>query len=174
MENHSAAWKVLEELVPALKAKGVNIPDHIAKKLRSTRATIAIYEADPTYEETIATLEAYLVDLESELLNLAEKEIGKEYSSDWLEKIGKARHSKPEPVGAKRGFPSGVPRGDYWIRIEIGDTVTIDELRETATNQGLTLKEESPKLVVIHGEQSAVKQLIREIAKKQKKEKDRT
>lgn len=174
MENYSAAWKVLEELVPALKAKGVSIPDHIAKKLRSTRATIAIYEADPTYEETITTVETYLVDLESELLNLAEKEVGKEYSSDWLEKIGKARHSKPEPVGAKRGFPSGVPRGDYWIRIEIGDTVTIDELRETAINQGLTLKEESPKLVVIHGEQSAVKQLIREIAKKQKKEKDRT
>jgi hypothetical protein len=77
-------------------------------------------------------------------------------------------------VGAKRGFPSGVPRGDYWIRIEIGDTVTIDELRETAINQGLTLKEESPKLVVIHGEQSAVKQLIREIAKRKRKEKDRT
>ena len=174
MENYSAAWKALEELVPALKAKGVNIPDHIAKKLRSTRATIAIYEADPTYEETIATLEAYLVDLESELLNLAEKEVGKEYSSDWLEKIGKARYSKPEPVGVKRGFPSGVPRGDYWIRVEISDTVTIDELRETAINQGLTLKEDSPKLVVIHGEQSAVKQLIREIAEKQKKEKDRT
>ena len=170
MENYSAAWKVLEELVPALKAKGVSIPDHIARKLRSTRATIAICEADPTYEETIATLEAYLVDLESELLNLAEKEVGKEYSSDWLEKIGKARHSKPEPVGTKRGFPSGVPRGDYWIRVEIGDTVTIDELKETATGQGLTLKEESPKLVVIHGEQSAVKQLIREIAEKQKKD----
>ena len=174
MENYSAAWKVLEKLVPALKAKGISIPDHIAKKLRSTRATIAIYEADPTYEETIATLEAYLVDLESELLNLAEKEVGEEYSSDWLEKIGKARHSKPEPVGSKRGFPSGIPRGDYWIRVEIGDTVTIDELRETATNQGLTLKEESPKLVVIHGEQSAVKQLIRDIAEKQKKEKGRT
>lgn len=174
MENYSAAWKVLEELVPTLKAKGVTIPNHIAKKLRTTRATIAIHEADPTYEETTAVLEAYLVDLESELLNLAEKEVGKEYSNDWLEKISKARHSKPEPVGAKRGFPSGVPRGDYWIRIEIGDTVTIDELRETATNQGLTLKEESPKLMVIHGEQSAVKQLIREIAEKQKKEKDRT
>ena len=170
MENYSAAWKVLEELVP----KGVSIPNHIAKKLRSTRATIAIYEADPTYEETIATLEAYLVDLESELLNLAEKEIGKEYSSDWLERIGKARHSKPEPVGTKRGFPSGVPRGDYWIRVEIGDTVTIDELRETAANQGLALKEESPKLVVIHGEQSAVKQLIREIAERKRREKDRT
>ncbi|MCK4278974.1 MAG: DUF2096 family protein, partial [Candidatus Thorarchaeota archaeon] len=161
MENYSAAWKVLEELVPTLKAKGVTIPSHIAKKLRTTRATIAIHEADPTYEETTAVLEAYLVDLESELLNLAEKEFGKEYSNDWLEKIGKAKHSKPEPVGAKRGFPAGVPRGDYWIRVEIGDTVTIDELRETATNQGLALKEESPKLVVIHGEQSAVKQLIR-------------
>jgi hypothetical protein len=173
MENYSAAWKALEELVPALKAKGVAIPNHIAKKLRTTRATIAIHEADPTYEETTAVLEAYLVDLESELLNLAEKEIGKEYSNAWLEKIGKARHSKPEPVGAKRGFPSGVPRGDYWIRVEIGDTVTIDELRETATNQGLTLKEESPRLVVVHGEQSAVKQLIREIAERKRKEKDR-
>jgi|LGOV01.1.fsa_nt_gb hypothetical protein len=174
MENYSAAWKVLEALVPTLKAKGVSIPDHIAKKLRTTRATIAIHEADPTYEETTAVLEAYLVDLESELLNLAEKEIGKEYSNDWLEKIGKARHSRPEPVGTKRGFPAGVPRGDYWIRVEIGDTVTIDELREAATNQGLALKEESPILAVIHGEQSAVKQLIREIAERKRKEKDRT
>ena len=78
MENYSAAWKVLEELVPSLKAKGISIPDHIAKKLRSTRATIAIYEAGPTYEETIRILEAYLIDLESELLNLAEKEVSKE------------------------------------------------------------------------------------------------
>jgi len=52
--------------------------------------------------------------------------------------------------------------------------VTIDELREAATNQGLALKEESPILVVIHGEQSAVKQLIREIAERKRKEKDRT
>jgi hypothetical protein len=52
--------------------------------------------------------------------------------------------------------------------------VTIDELRETAASQGLALKEESPKLAVIHGEQSAVKQLIREIAKRKRKEKDRT
>lgn len=174
MENYSAVWKVLEEIVPALKAKGVSIPDHIAKKLRSTRATIAIFDTDPTYEGTIETIEAYLVDLESELLNLAEKEVGRKYSTDWLERIGKARHSKPEPVGAKRGFPAGIPRGDYWIRVEIGDTVTIDELRETATNQGLALKEESSKFVVIHGEQSAVKQLIREIAERKRKEKDRT
>jgi len=173
MENYSAVWKVLEEIVPALKAKGVSIPDHIAKKLRSTRATIAIYDADPTYENTIETIEAYLIDLESELLNLAEKEAGKEYSNDWLEKIGKARVSKPEPVGTKRGFPAGVPRGDYWIRVEVGDMVTIDELRETATHQGLTMKEESPKLVVIHGEQSAVKHLIREIAERKRKEKAR-
>jgi hypothetical protein len=74
---------------------------------------------------------------------------------------------------ADKGFPKGVPRSDYWIRLTIGDIIPADELREMAAKYNLSLKEESAEQIVVHGEQSIVKQLVKEMTEKQREKQDR-
>jgi hypothetical protein len=103
----------------------------------------------------------------------AEQEVGVEFAKEWLEKITAARNAEPgEPV-VDKGFPKGVPRSDYWIRLTVGDIIPSDELRALAAKYNLSIKEESADQVVVHGEQSIVKQLVKEMTEKQRERKDR-
>ena len=166
-------WKVFEHLITELKKKGVSISDQTMKKLRGARATINIYTADPTYQQTAADLMTQLTDLEMSLMTLAEQQVGVEFAKEWLEKITVARNAEPREPIADKGFPKGVPRSDYWIRLTIGDIILADDLRELASKYNLALKEESAEQVVVHGEQSIVKQLVKEMTEKQRERKDR-
>ena len=171
--DYLALWKVFEELMTELKKKGVKISDETMKRLRSTRATINIYKADPSYGQTSELLMSYLTDLEMELMTHAEQDIGMEYANAWLKKISAARKAEPGEGGLDRGFPKGVPRSDYWIRFTVGETIPGDELRAMASESGLSIKEESQDHVIIHGEQSKVKQLVKQLTEKQRERKDR-
>lgn len=171
--DYLTLWKVFENLITELKKKGVSVSDQTMKKLRGTRATINIYAADPTYQQTAADLMTQLTDLEMVLMSQAEQEVGEEFTKEWLEKIAAARNAEPgEPV-IDKGFPKGVPRSDYWIRLTIGDVIPNDELREMVAKYNLSLKEESSEQVVVYGEQSIVKQLVKEMTEKQRERKDR-
>ena len=173
MENYEAVWKVLEELAIALKTKGAGISGDTMKKLRSTRAMISIYRADPTYEDSIELIESYLGDLEAELVSMAEGELGSSFAEQWMRRIAEARQREPKEEAVERGFPSGVPRGDYWIRVRLSDTITSEELRQTAAQEALSMKEEVSGSVIVHGEETKVKKMVREIAGKMRERKDR-
>jgi len=172
MDNYLAVWKVLEELTTALRMKGVGIPETTMTRLRSSRATISIYEVDPTYGETVELIEGYLVGLEAELVSLAEEELGEDFAKEFPRKIFEARQKKPKEPEVTKGFIPGVPRSDYWIRIRIGDTISGEELQDIAAQQGLSTRDEGTGSIVIHGEKKKVKELVREIAKKMRKRKD--
>ena len=174
MNNYLAVWKVLEELTTALRMKGLNIPETTMTRLRSSRAAISIYEVDPTYGETVELIEGYLVGLEAELVSLAEEKLGEDFAKEFPRKIFEARQKKPKEPEVTKGFVPGVPRSDYWIRIRIGDTISGEELQDIAAQQGLSTRDERTDSIVIHGEEKKVKKLIREIAKKMRKRKDRT
>lgn len=167
--DYFALWKVLEELVTELKKKGVNISDLTMKKLRGARATINIYVADPSYQQTSADLMTQLTELETGLMTLAEQEVGPEFASEWLKKITATREVEPSSPMIDKGFPKGVPRSDYWIRLTIGDTISIDEVREMAAKHNLTIKEETPEQVIVHGEQSRVRQLVKMMTEEQRR-----
>jgi hypothetical protein len=167
--DYFALWKALEELLTELKKKGVNVPDLTMKRLRGARATINIYVADPSYQQTSADLMTQLTELEMELMTLAEQEVGPEFANDWLKRIATAREAEPSSPMVDKGFPKGVPRSDYWIRLTIGDTISIDEVREMATKHDLTVKEETPEQVIVHGEQSRVRQLVKMMTEEQRK-----
>ncbi len=152
----------------------MKIPKNTMTKLRSSRATISIYEADSTYSETVGLIEGYLGELEAELVSLAEKELGEDFANEWPEKIVEARHTESEKVEMQRGFMPGVPRSDYWIRIRTSDTISGEELRDIAARQGLSTRDGGTGTVVVHGEKSKVKKVVREIAKKMGGKKDKT
>ncbi|MGD2072102.1 MAG: DUF2096 family protein [Candidatus Thorarchaeota archaeon] len=171
--DYLSLWKVFEELITELKKKGITVSDQTMKKLRGARATINIYTADPTYQQTAADLMTQLTDLEMELMTLGEQQVGEEFTKEWLEKITAARNAEPKDSVVDKGFPKGVPRSDYWIRLTIGDTIPSDELREMAAKHNLSIKEESTDQVVVHGEQKIVKLLVKEMTEKQRERKDR-
>lgn len=174
MENYLAVWKTLEELAVSLKKNGVHTSDTLMERLRSTRAIINIYEADPTYGDTIEVIESYLGDLEANLVSLAEQELGKDFADEWLRRISEARSKETEGTKTVGRFVPGVPRSDYWIRIRIDDTISREELQDMAAEQGLSTREQEADYVVVHGEEGKVKEIVREMAKKIRKKKGKT
>ena len=166
--DYLTLWKVFESLITELKKKGVKVSDQTMKKLRGVRATINIYAADPSYQQTAADLMAQLTDLEMELMTAAELKVGEDFAKGWFEKIAAARNAEPAEPMLDKGFPKGVPRSDYWIRLTVGEIIQGDELREMAAKYNLSLKEESADQIVVHGEQSIVKQLVKEMTEKQR------
>ncbi|UCD73472.1 MAG: DUF2096 family protein [Candidatus Bathyarchaeota archaeon] len=174
MENYLEAWRTLEELTISLKKNGIQISDTLMEKLRSTRATINIYEADPTYGDTIALIESYLGDLEATLVSLAEEELGKNFADEWLKKISEARSKEVQEPEALGRFVPGVPRSDYWIRIKIDETISREELQDMVTKQGLSTSEQEADYVVIHGEESKVKEIVKVMAKRMREKRGKT
>ena len=166
--DYLALWKVFEGLITELKKNGVSITDQTMKKLRGSRATINIYAADPSYQQTSADLMAQLTELEMELMTLAEQQVGSEFANEWLKKIDTARQAEPSTPILDKGFPQGVPRSDYWIRLTIGDAISLDELQEVAAEHKISIKEETSEQVIVHGEKSKVKQLIKTMTEKQR------
>jgi len=170
LENYSAVWKTLEELTTVLVENGVKVSGSTMSRLRSTRATINIYEADPTYGDTVELIEGTLSELEAELVTLAEIEVGEEFANEWMERISKAGREDLEGREVSKQFISGIPRRDYWIRFRIGDTIPGEELREMAMNRGLSIKDQEPGFIIVHGEREKVRELVRGITEKMKRE----
>jgi hypothetical protein len=174
MENYLAVWKTLEELAITLKKNGVRISDTTMEKLRSTKATINIYEMDPTYGDTIELIEGYLGDLEATLVSLAEKERGEDFAEKWLRQIAEARSKETEETETTGKFVPGVPRSDYWIRIRTDENITREILLNTADKHDLSTREQEEGRIVIHGEESKVKSAVREMAKIMREKKGKT
>jgi len=165
MWNYYAVWKALEELMGDLKEKGIEIPAGFLTKLKAVHGNINILKADPTYEDTMEQVEEQLNNLEGQLIYLAENGVSPEYADEWIAKVKEARESESEIPRAKP-FSPGVPRAHYWIRLTIGDIIDRDELEKMTLEQDLSIKEEGADTVIVHGERSKVKALVKEITLK--------
>lgn len=174
MENYLAVWKTLEELAVTLKKNGVRISDTTMEKLRSTRATINIYEMDPTYGDNIELIEGYLGDLEATLVSLAEQEMGEDFADKWLRQIAEARHKEIEEPEITGKFVPRVPRSDYWIRIRTDENISREEIQDFAAKHNLSTREQEEDHIVVYGEEKKVKEVVREIAELMRKKKGKT
>jgi hypothetical protein len=172
MWNYYGVWKVLETLLGDLKEKGVEPPEDFLSKLKAVHGIINIFMQDTTYDESQIKLEEDLNEIEGQLIYLAEREVSNDYADAWIAKIKTARDSEPEVPHAKP-FSVGVPRADYWLRLTVGDIIDKDDLQKMATEQGLSVKEEDPETVIVHGDEAKVKALVKEMTAKQREKKDR-
>ncbi len=172
MWNYYAIWRVLEELLGNLKERDVEIPADFLTKLKAVHGNINILKADPTYEDTMKMVEEQLNNLEGQLVYLAENRVGPDYADNWIARIKKARESEPE-VSRAKPFSPGVPRADYWIRLTLGEVIRGEEIKEMASNLGLSIKEEDPDTVIVHGEEAKVKSLVKNMTAKMREERDR-
>lgn len=172
MWNYYGVWKVLEDLLGDLRGRGIEPPKNFMSKLKAVHGMISIFMQDTTYDESQIKLEEELNDIEGQLIYLAEKQVSNAYADEWIAKIKEARESEPEVSHAKP-FSVGVPRTDYWLRLTIGDVIDKDELQTMVSEQGLSIKEEDPETVIVHGEEAKVKALVKAMTAKMREKKDR-
>lgn len=160
-------WKVLEELYNELSKTGVTIPRGLVDDLKSVKTLINIYKVDITALNVVTEIELYLEKIESNLLYLAESDLGKEYAEEWLKKIYEARKkglNKRTTLPSR--FVSGVPKNEHWIRIKTADLIDDQDLEVLLDKFKLSSKTQKDEYILIHGEEKNVQNFIKEVGKK--------
>lgn len=165
--NYEYLWGILESLAVELIDKGVFVIDEIMDDLKSTKTLISIHRTEPMALEIANEIEFYLGKVESNLLNLAESEVGKVYADEYLKKIDEARvKGLAEKTSIASKFVSGIPKGKQWIRISISDLVDEVEIEKLLKKLNLSSKPQEDGYLLIYGKDEDLKALIKEVSKK--------
>jgi len=165
--NYEHLWKVLEELFVEKTKKGVTVPEELLDDLKSAKTLITIYNAEPTALEVATQIEMYLGNGEANLLSLAESGLGKKYANKFMEKVNEARQKGlEEKVVVPSKFVPGVRKGEHWIRIDISDFLSSEELDSLLRKLNLSSKPQEDGYILVHGKEENVKAFIKEISGK--------
>ena len=163
-------WQVLEELYNTLLKKGVTLPREIMDDLKSLKTLINIYKVDVTTLNVATEIEIYLEKIESNLLYLAESDIGKAYAEKWLEKIYEARRGEVEKRKTYQArFISGIPKNEHWIRMKTSDLMKDQDRKRLLDKFNLSSKPQNDEYILIHGKEENIRKFIKEVGKKIKK-----
>jgi len=154
MTNYYSAAKALDELMLELIAKGIEIPLHTVEDLKTGRSLASIGLRTPDDNEIAEKANFALQNVEMNLLSYAENAIGAEYAERWQKKIIEAYQEENSPKFASK-MVSGVPKGEYWIRVQSSDLIDHPEnLKTVAQDDGFTL---------IYGKKEIVIAFLKEI-----------
>jgi len=172
--NYEYLWKALEGLIVELTNKGITIPQELVDDLKSAKTLISIHKAEPMALDIATEIELYIEKVESNLLYLAESDIGKEYADECLRRIHDARRKglSEKPKVTSR-FVSGVPKGEYWIRIEASDLISNREIDKLLAKLNLSSKLQENGYILVYGKEENVKAFIKEVGEKILKKKGR-
>ncbi len=173
--NYEPAWKVLEALITDLKKKGVIVLPNLLDDLKSAQTLINIYKTEPTALEVATQIETYLETLEANLLYLAGADVGEDYANTWLRRLYEARmQGGSEKPQERSRFVSGVPKGEYWIRIQLSDLLSDDEVESLLDERGLASKAQANGYRLIYGKKERVTAFIKEVGEKLRRKKPPT
>ncbi len=165
--NYEYLWKVLEELISELMKREVTVPQELVDDLKSVKTLINIYNVDSTAHNFVTEIEVNIEKIEANILFLIESEMGKEYANECLSRIYNARKKGvSEKATFASRFVSGVPKGEYWIRIKVSDLISNRDMDELLEKFSLISKPQKNGYRLIYGNEANVKTFIKEIGKK--------
>jgi hypothetical protein len=160
--NYEHVWKALEELIVEFGKKGIKVPKQHLEDLKSAQTFIRIHNTEPSDSNVIAEIERYIDTVEINLLSLAETELGAKYADECMHRIYDARMKGVNgKIIVPTKFVAGVPKEDHWVRIQVTDLLTTDELDQLLSTYQLSSKPQENGYVLIHGTRENVKALIR-------------
>lgn len=167
MQVYTKLWKILEELTLEFKRRGTSVPQEIIDDLKSAKTMITVYERDPSYPENVLEVESLLVKIEANLLYIAEADFGIKFADEYQRKILEARivNEEKKAVPSSR-FILGIPSGEHWLRFKPTDTTERKDVEELAKSLELSFRLEGNGLLIIHGDEKKIKDLIQRIAEK--------
>jgi len=160
-------WKTLETLIAEFRKKQIIIPTEVMKSLRSAKTMINVYNAGPSYMESISIIENYLLDVESKLINMAKENFGQSFMKHWIRKLEDARkESEPKVESTTSRFISGLPKGEHWIRVLSSDNVLKEDVEKLADELGLSCKIQKDGYMLVYGGKEKVKIFVKKMADK--------
>jgi hypothetical protein len=160
--NYEYIWKALEELIVEFSKKGIKVPHSYVEDLKSAQTFIKIHNTEPSDSNISAEIERYIDTVEINLLSLAETEQGAEYADECMRRIYDARMKGVDgKISVPSKFVAGVPKDDHWVRIQVTDLLTPDEVDDLVTTYQLSSKPQENGYILIHGTKEKVKAMIR-------------
>ena len=166
MINYDNACKKLDEFMVELLDKGFAVPQHLFDDLKSARNLINIYRAVPSELAQAMDSSPYLQSVEMNLLSIAETEISKDYADEWQREIIAAYQGNAAGGAKPAAFITGVPKGDYWVRINTSEVSIGKEHEKLLAELRLQAKAQDDSYVLIHGRKDDVKIFLKEIRQK--------
>ena len=170
ISNYLNAARVLDELVLELKGKGIKIPGHTVDELKSGRSLASICARQPEDGDSCVEAMIALENAEMNLLALADVNFGKEAAEAWQLKIKTAyldQSLQPSKPAASR-IASGVPRGEYWIRLQSDYLGSIDGARDLLNDAPLSAVRQDDDFILIYGRKEDVSEFLSRVREMQR------
>ena len=171
--GYGEAWKVLADLITELRRKGETIPPHIMNDLRSAKTMIQILKADPTHIENLPRIETYMENVESYLVFTVQEKFGSDYVEQWIKKVDNARRAHEEEEEATSRFVPGLPRGKHWVRVQVSESMSKNDVKTLAKENKLTSKMQKNGYMLVYGDVEKVKLFVKKMAEKLQAERKR-
>ena len=161
--SHTATWKILEDLMLELKKKGVAIPPNIINDLRSAKLMIKISESAGSTGDVSQKVDEYLGNVESYLINEAQKILGPEEIDRWFRRLEEANAQTSEEKSEENKFITNVPRDQKWVRIEPIRNVPAERIQKIAKESNLSVNPQKDGRLVIYGQQEDIKEFLKKM-----------
>jgi hypothetical protein len=162
-----AAWKTLEDLLIALRKKGVQIPANIVEDLRAARSMIELGCSEGMHEEAVTKAEQYTANVETFLIGQAQEVLEPKEVDEWFKRLKEANqktgYEETETVEEGK-FVVGIPRGQKWIRIETDSKLPAEYVLKLAGERNLAVNKQADGRLVVYGQPGDVKAFVKQVA----------
>lgn len=171
--GYGEAWKVLADLITELRRRGETIPPHVMNDLRAAKTMIKILKADPTHLENLPRIETYMESVESSLIFMIQEKFGPDHVEQWIKKLEDARRAPEEEEEAAPRFVPGLPRGKHWVRVQVSEDMSKNDVKRLAKENKLSSKMQKNGYMLVYGDVEKVKLFVKKMAEKLQVERKR-
>jgi hypothetical protein len=164
MGHNMASWKLLEDMLIAIKKRNVTVPANVMEDLRAAKSMIKLAcvegkgsgEAIQKAEELTANVEAYLI-------NEVQTIFGPDLADQWLRRLEEANAETCDEPKSDDQFVTGVPRDQKWVRVEPIDTLSTERIQQIAKEQNLTVNSQKDGRLVVFGKPESIKAFLKKM-----------
>ena len=165
MGHTMAVWRILEDLLMALRKKDVQIPVNVIGDLRAARSMIELSYSEDTREEAVVKAEAYTANVEAYLISQAQEVFEPIIMDEWFRRLKEANLQADKKVDVTDGrFVVGAPRDQKWVRIETDNNLSEEFVFKLAEKWCLTVNKQTDRRLIVYGQLSDVKSFVKQIA----------
>jgi hypothetical protein len=164
MGHNLASWKLLEDMLIAIKKKGIPIPANIMEDLRAAKSMIKLSCIEGTRGgDVIQKAEEYTANVETYLVTEAQKIFGMEIVDQWLRRLEEANAEVFEETIEESKFVTGVPRDQKWVRVEPINSLPTERILQIANAQSLMVIPQKDGRLVIYGQLEGIKEFLKKM-----------
>jgi hypothetical protein len=171
-----AGWIVLNDLLGALREKGVFIPDLTYADLRNSKMVIEYlrsFDTDIKVQEDADSqlqqeMEIKMYRLRQTMMVWAEEKAGVDYRKDWEKKFDDALHGRSPAPEIKDDPPtpiSDIPREKDvgFFRIRLPDEIPVEVISEIAEDCGVLISLDGERHLQVSGNRECVRDAMKRL-----------